>query len=146
MQMADREKLRLEGCLFHTRPRRGWYRRGKFLGYNFREAIDAIDAINSPDPMGRVEKGEDKLRKEVILDPPEGRHNFHNSPPMAVRVNTAKKVGGLNLPPGLAYYEVTPRQAKRIFGHFCGSKECKCGCNGGVIGIDYNRWAVPADD
>ena len=59
MEMTDREKLRLEGCLFCTRPRRGWYRKGKFLGYNFREAIDAIDAISNPDPARQGRKGEE---------------------------------------------------------------------------------------
>ena len=41
----DYAKLKVEGVVFRTKPKRGWYYRGQFIGYNTHEAIDNITRI-----------------------------------------------------------------------------------------------------
>ena len=49
----------------------------------------------------------------------EGRSNFHNVPPMFIRVEMMKYYCG--------YVVLTHSQIKRIHRHFCGIKGCTCG-------------------
>ena len=46
----DYAKLSAEGVVFRTKPKRGWYYKGQFIGYNACEAIEAINAIRESSP------------------------------------------------------------------------------------------------
>ena len=45
----DRAWLRVEGCSFKPRPKRGWYYKNMFMGYNAHEAIDNMRKIKGYD-------------------------------------------------------------------------------------------------
>ena len=45
--IPDYAKLNVEGVVFRTRPKRGWYYKNKFIGYNTHEAIVAVNAIKA---------------------------------------------------------------------------------------------------
>jgi len=43
----DYAKLKVEGCIFQTKSRRGWYYKGVFIGYSTLEAIEVINRIKA---------------------------------------------------------------------------------------------------
>jgi hypothetical protein len=67
-------------------------------------------------------------KKMKITINPTGINNFHNSPPLTVRI-TGEGISGF----GEHLYKISKRQARKIEQHFCGITDCRCPHGGAVV-------------
>jgi len=68
---------------------------------------------------------------KIIINP-KGINNFHNSPPLSVRVSGETTYAGEEKD----VYKISKRQARKIEQHFCGISGCGCPQGGVVVELD----------
>lgn len=71
--------------------------------------------------------------KKLVSYNPEGINNFHNCPPINLRVDTDKMDYTTGY--GEALYVISASQNRRLEKHFCGMSSCECP-KGGSLQLD----------